>query len=74
MGWYIEYYDRRERREYQSRTVDTREQAIDSACNLMGQADYEVRRIVGPDGEVVGLAEITARFTEWRARRGTGAG
>ena len=74
MGWHVEYYNIRERREGGTRTVDTREQAIDMACELMAQLDCEVRRIAGPNGEIVGLPEIKARFAECRAKRGTGAG
>jgi hypothetical protein len=62
MGWCVEYRDLHGR-DLKSPLSDTRELAIRHACDLI-QQHHEVRRVIGPNGEVVELAEIERRYRE----------
>jgi hypothetical protein len=56
MGWYVEYCDR-QGKEWKSPLSTTRELAIKDACYHMRQ-HHAVHRVIGPNREVVDLAEI----------------
>jgi hypothetical protein len=62
-GWFVEFHSIRDGRDYQSTHSETREQAIDQACRLMGQGNA-VKQVIGPRGETVGLPEIERRYQE----------
>jgi hypothetical protein len=63
MGWYVEYCDRNGR-DWQSPPSDTREFATRHACDLIRQQHHDVHRVIGPNGEVVDLAEIERCYQE----------
>jgi hypothetical protein len=61
--WCVEYRNTQDGREYQSSHIGTRELAIRYACELKRQG-RDVKQLVGPNGEVVGLPEIEQRYRE----------
>jgi hypothetical protein len=61
MMWHVVYAE--PGRLPQSRAARSREAAIHSACELLGQS-YDVRRVIEPNGAFIEQAELAAHYDE----------